>query len=86
MLRCIGSSKNLGGGIRSGWACSWWWVKPSIHVPERFPSAYMLQAKDCIHLLHLWLAKRELQSRRVKNKTFEGVDIRELDVIPPQSS
>jgi hypothetical protein len=40
------------------------------------------QAKDCIQLLHLWLAKRELESRRVKNWDFEGVDIRELDLIP----
>lgn len=40
-------------------------------------------AKDCLHLLHLWLAKRELQSRRVKNKSFEGVDVRELDLIDP---
>jgi hypothetical protein len=38
-------------------------------------------AKDCLHLLHLWLAKRELQSRHVKNKSFEGVDVRELDLI-----
>jgi hypothetical protein len=41
----------------------------------------LFQAKDCLHLLHLWLAKRELQSRHVKNKSFEGVDVRELDLI-----
>ncbi|KAH7927181.1 hypothetical protein BV22DRAFT_297175 [Leucogyrophana mollusca] len=40
-------------------------------------------AKDCLHLLHLWLTKRELESRRVKNRSFEGVDIRELDLINP---
>lgn len=40
-------------------------------------------AKDCLHLLHLWYAKRELETRRVKNKSFEGVDIRELDLIEP---
>ncbi|CAA7262178.1 unnamed protein product [Cyclocybe aegerita] len=39
-------------------------------------------AKDCIHLLHLWLAKRELESRRVKDRDFAGVDIRELDLLP----
>ncbi|KAI0326290.1 hypothetical protein GY45DRAFT_1310686 [Cubamyces sp. BRFM 1775] len=38
--------------------------------------------KDCIRLLHLWLTKRELQSRRVKNRPFTGVDIQELDLIP----
>jgi hypothetical protein len=40
-------------------------------------------AKDCLHLLHLWYAKRELETRRVKNKSFEGVDIKELDLINP---
>ncbi|KAF9562862.1 hypothetical protein CPC08DRAFT_356471 [Agrocybe pediades] len=38
--------------------------------------------KDCAQLLHLWLAKRELESRRVKDKDFRGVDIRELDLLP----
>jgi hypothetical protein len=42
-----------------------------------------VQAKDCLHLLHLWYAKRELETRRVKNKSFEGVDIHELDLIEP---
>ncbi|KAL4077767.1 hypothetical protein J3A83DRAFT_4216284 [Scleroderma citrinum] len=42
-------------------------------------------AKDCIHLLHLWLTKRELESRRVKNRSFEGVDVRELDLIDPSA-
>ena len=40
------------------------------------------QAKDCVQLLHLWLAKRELESRRVKDRDFKGVDIRELDLLP----
>jgi len=40
-------------------------------------------AKDCLHLLHLWYAKRELETRRVKNKSFQGVDMRELDLIDP---
>ncbi|PPQ65024.1 hypothetical protein CVT24_008172, partial [Panaeolus cyanescens] len=39
-------------------------------------------AKDCLHLLHLYLAKRELDSRRVKDRDFRGVDIRELDLLP----
>jgi len=42
-----------------------------------------IQAKDCLQLLHLWLTKRELESRRVKNRDFEGVDVRELDLISP---
>ncbi|KAF9235898.1 hypothetical protein BU15DRAFT_89381 [Melanogaster broomeanus] len=42
-------------------------------------------AKDCLHVLHLYLTKRELESRRVKTRTFEGVDVRELDLIDPQA-
>ncbi|KAI0052404.1 hypothetical protein FA95DRAFT_1592683 [Auriscalpium vulgare] len=40
-----------------------------------------LVAKDVVKLAHLWLAKRELESRSVKNRSFEGVDLRELDLI-----
>ncbi|PPQ76129.1 hypothetical protein CVT26_011660 [Gymnopilus dilepis] len=39
-------------------------------------------AKDALQLLHLWLAKKELESRKVKDKDFAGVDIRELDLLP----
>ncbi|KAF8154187.1 hypothetical protein B0H34DRAFT_661343 [Crassisporium funariophilum] len=38
--------------------------------------------KDCVQLLHLYLAKRELESRRVKDRDFSGVDVRELDLLP----
>ncbi|CCM05904.1 uncharacterized protein FIBRA_08142 [Fibroporia radiculosa] len=40
-------------------------------------------AKDCIKLLHLYLAKRELETRRVKSRSFAGVDFKELDLITP---
>ncbi|GBE87176.1 hypothetical protein BKA93DRAFT_486963 [Sparassis latifolia] len=43
-------------------------------------------AKDYITLLHLWLAKRELETRRVKSRSFAGVDIRELDLIDSSPS
>lgn len=39
-------------------------------------------AKDCLQLVHLWLAKRELESRRVRSRDFQGVDIKELDLVP----
>ncbi|KAF6750306.1 hypothetical protein DFP72DRAFT_910711 [Ephemerocybe angulata] len=38
--------------------------------------------KDAVQLFHLWLTKRELESRKVKNRDFTGVDFRELDLIP----
>ncbi|KAE9403086.1 hypothetical protein BT96DRAFT_990548 [Gymnopus androsaceus JB14] len=30
--------------------------------------------KDCVHLFHLWLTKRELNGRKLKNRDFSGVD------------
>ncbi|KAF9264099.1 hypothetical protein L218DRAFT_926301 [Marasmius fiardii PR-910] len=39
-------------------------------------------AKDAIHLLHLYLVKKEIESRRVKNRDFRDVDMSGLDVIP----
>jgi len=39
-------------------------------------------ARDCLYLTHLWLAKREIETRRVKNRDFAGVDIKELDLAP----
>ncbi|KAF7326685.1 Translation initiation factor eIF2 gamma subunit [Mycena venus] len=39
-------------------------------------------AKDFLQLLHLWLSKRELATRRVKSRDFSGVDPRELDLLP----
>ncbi|KAI0651227.1 hypothetical protein C8Q79DRAFT_996738 [Trametes meyenii] len=45
-------------------------------------------ARDCAQLLHLWLLKRELESRRVRSRSFAGVDISELELIrpPPEST
>ncbi|THH12510.1 hypothetical protein EW146_g7632 [Bondarzewia mesenterica] len=44
--------------------------------------------KDAVKLFHLWLAKQELESRKVKTRSFEGIDIKELDLInsPPYSA
>lgn len=61
-------------------------VSPLLHTNSKF--SYLmyplpLQAKDCIQLLHLWLAKRELETRRVKDRDFTGVDVRELDLLVP---
>ena len=48
----------------------------------RLMARLRFQVKDAIHLLHLWLKKRELESRRVKDRDFSGIDIRELDLLP----
>ena len=47
------------------------------------PCPCSLQAKDCVQLLHLYLAKREFETRRVKNRPFDGVDLSQLDLIHP---
>ncbi|EKM75422.1 hypothetical protein AGABI1DRAFT_80034 [Agaricus bisporus var. burnettii JB137-S8] len=39
-------------------------------------------AKDCLYLLHLWHTKREIETRKVRNRDFSGVDIKELDLKP----
>ncbi|KAF8626034.1 hypothetical protein AX15_005124 [Amanita polypyramis BW_CC] len=64
------------GGTRT-WAESdpvWW--RNSIGL------GLFVVGKDCLQLLHLWLTKRELETRRVKNRDFAGVDVNELDLIP----
>ena len=38
-------------------------------------------AKDALHLLHLYLVKRELETRRVKSRDFKEVDAAGLDLI-----
>ncbi|KAJ3793357.1 hypothetical protein GGU11DRAFT_410270 [Lentinula aff. detonsa] len=43
-------------------------------------------AKDALNLLHLWLVKRERETRRIKNRDFAGVDITELDLIERPSN
>ena len=59
-------------------------VSPHLHITSKFSRLmHPLQAKDCIQLLHLWLAKRELETRRVKDRDFAGVDVRELDLLVP---
>ena len=49
---------------------------------SHFLANIMTQVKDCVSLLHLYLTKREIQTRRVKNKSFRGIDVRGLDLIP----
>ncbi|KAH9984303.1 hypothetical protein BJV77DRAFT_1038384 [Russula vinacea] len=40
-----------------------------------------LVVKDGMKILHLWLAKREIEERHIKNKSFAGIDLTELDLI-----
>ncbi|KAI0692320.1 hypothetical protein BC835DRAFT_1407056 [Cytidiella melzeri] len=40
-------------------------------------------ARDCLRILHLSLAKKEIETRRVKSRSFAGIDLKELDVIIP---
>ncbi|KLO17725.1 hypothetical protein SCHPADRAFT_994068 [Schizopora paradoxa] len=39
-------------------------------------------AKDCFTLAHQWLTRREIISRHVKDRSFFGIDPKELDLKP----
>jgi hypothetical protein len=67
-----------GGGMQSGLEFSSWYV---FFYCKSLTSLKILSVLG-ERLLHLWLAKRELESRRVKDRDFKGVDIRELDLLP----
>ncbi|KZP33306.1 hypothetical protein FIBSPDRAFT_811513 [Athelia psychrophila] len=64
-------------GTRTWTECDPVWWRNSIGL------GVFIVAKDCLHLLHLWYAKAELGTRTIRNKSFEGIDIRELDLIDP---
>ncbi|KAI9508053.1 hypothetical protein F5148DRAFT_1284464 [Russula earlei] len=40
-----------------------------------------LVAKDGLKVLHLLLAKKELKERHIKNKSFSGIDLTQLDLM-----
>jgi hypothetical protein len=52
------------------------------------------QARDSLKLWHVWLAKRELETRRVKSRPFTGINPAALDLrtdrpgaaTPPQEA
>lgn len=39
--------------------------------------------RDTVTLAHLFLRKRELQSRRILSRSFAGIDVGTLDLISP---
>jgi hypothetical protein len=40
-------------------------------------------AKDCVYLLYQYHLRRERESRRIKNRSFAGIDVKDLDLIRP---
>ncbi|KAI6143441.1 hypothetical protein BKA82DRAFT_4186023 [Pisolithus tinctorius] len=72
-------------GLTVAWRGTMTWAEcdPVWSVEKFIGFGVFVMAKDCVHLLHLWLTKRELESRRVKNRSFEDVDVQELDLINP---
>ncbi|CAL1698137.1 unnamed protein product [Somion occarium] len=70
----------VGGGTKTFAECDPVWWRNSVGL------GIFVLAKDCVNLLHLYLTKREIETRRVKSRSFEGVDIKELDLLnPPQN-
>jgi hypothetical protein len=43
------------------------------------------QVRDAADLWHVWLAKRELATRRVRSRPFTGIDPAELDLAHPRA-
>ncbi|KAH9852886.1 hypothetical protein C2E23DRAFT_885258 [Lenzites betulinus] len=82
LVRQVGAGMLTGINVLCGGTPTWnshdpvWW-RNSVGL------GIFVVTKDCIRLLHLWLMKRELESRRVKSRSFEGVDVKELDLIRP---
>ncbi|PCH43083.1 hypothetical protein WOLCODRAFT_90148 [Wolfiporia cocos MD-104 SS10] len=68
----------VAGGTRTWHECDPVWWRNSIGL------GIFVVVRDCIKLLHLYLAKRELETRRVKDRPFVGVDAKELDLIYPR--
>ncbi|GLB44199.1 putative RING-variant domain containing protein [Lyophyllum shimeji] len=69
------------------WAASWrgtrtWAEADPVWWRNAIGLGLFVVAKDCVELLHLYLALRELESRHVRSRDFAGVDIRELDLVP----
>ncbi|KAJ3772032.1 hypothetical protein FB446DRAFT_738131 [Lentinula raphanica] len=51
------------------------WIRNSVGL------GIFIVIRDSAHLFHLWLTKREMASRRLKNRDFAGVDLKELDLV-----
>ncbi|KAF8496207.1 hypothetical protein F5888DRAFT_1794746 [Russula emetica] len=63
-------------GTSQEWATSdpvWWRNTLGLGI--------FLVVKDGLKLLHLWLAKRELEERHIKNKSFAGIDLTGLELV-----
>ncbi|KAF8999834.1 hypothetical protein BDQ17DRAFT_1360486 [Cyathus striatus] len=83
----MGVLRSLGEGLRLAGYAFWngsrvWTEVDPVWWRNSVGLGLFFVAKDCIQLIHLYLAKRELESRKVKNRDFLGVDIKELDLVP----
>ncbi|TFY75349.1 hypothetical protein EWM64_g8663 [Hericium alpestre] len=68
--------------LRRSWMGSRLWLESDpVWWRNLLGLGVFIVAKDCVKLLHLWLAKQELESRHVKNRSFAGVDVSGLDLI-----
>ncbi|OCH90847.1 hypothetical protein OBBRIDRAFT_729945 [Obba rivulosa] len=86
--RDAGLLKQMGLGLRLGvnlaccgtrvWADAdpvWWRNSVGLGI--------FIVIKDCLKLVHEYLSRREQQTRRIKSRSFAGVEIKELDLIHP---
>ena len=86
-LACFFFYTCIGGGMLSDLVSSLWSVtfyffsQTSRTEAFFFSFFFFLKVKDGLKILHLWLAKREIEERHIKNKSFAGIDLTELDLI-----
>lgn len=43
---------------------------------------FSAQVRDFLFITHLWLLKRELESRKVRSRDFTGINITESNLVP----
>ncbi|KAF9265307.1 hypothetical protein L218DRAFT_898985 [Marasmius fiardii PR-910] len=94
--RSVASRSFLGGGhTGKGSEVTWWdflralwggggaWAEfDSVWWRNTIGFGTFIIAKDAIHLLHLYLVKKEFETRRVKSRDFRDVDVSGLNLLP----
>ncbi|KAN0118790.1 hypothetical protein V8E52_004901 [Russula decolorans] len=64
-----------------GHGCQEWATSDPVWWRNTLGLGIFLVVKDGLKLLHLWLAKRELEERHIKNKSFAGIDLTGLELV-----
>ncbi|KZT68088.1 hypothetical protein DAEQUDRAFT_728363 [Daedalea quercina L-15889] len=85
LLKKVGMSLHVALNLVCGGTRVWYESDP-VWWRNSLGLGIFIVARDCIELLYLYLAKRDFETRRVKSRPFEGVDLSQLDLIHPPTS